>query len=136
MEPEFPLEFLVSGTPVSQQASSPSKDAWKATIRAAGRDALPEGYWVTYDPVAIKLFYFPAEPMAGDIDNILKPILDALTACIYSDDHQVERLLVQRFDPDSVFDFPDPSPTLTEAIAGAKPKLYIRISTDPFEELR
>jgi len=136
MEPEFPLEFLVSGTPISQQASSQSRTAWKNVIRAASTHALPEGHWLTEEPISITIFYFPAEPMAGDIDNIIKPILDSLTAHIYFDDRQVERLLVQRFEPEGIFSFDDPSPKLSEAIAGNKPSLYIRLSTDPFEELR
>ena len=43
------------------------------------------------------LFYFPAVEMAGDIDNIVKPVLDALGKHIYVDDRQVHRVLVQNF---------------------------------------
>ncbi len=39
---------------------------------------------------------------AGDIDNIVKPILDALCHHIYMDDRQVQRLVVQKFEPDAV----------------------------------
>ena len=74
--------------------------------------------------------------MEGDIDNIVKPILDSLERHIYFNDHQVERVVVQKFEPENSFSFEAPSTRLAEAIAGAKPKLYIRLSTDPFEELR
>jgi crossover junction endodeoxyribonuclease RusA len=84
--------------------------------------------------MAVTLFYFPAEPMEGDIDNIIKPILDSLSGHIYIDDRQVERIVIQRFEPDGYFPFEGPSERLVEAIAGEKPTLYIRLSTDPFEE--
>ncbi|NGO55731.1 RusA family crossover junction endodeoxyribonuclease [Allomesorhizobium camelthorni] len=136
MEPDFPFEFVVSGTPVSLGSSSRSRKLWKQEIQNASKDSLPEGYWLTKERIAVTLYYFPAENMQGDIDNIVKPILDSLNNHIYVDDHQVERVVVQKFEPDNFFAFDGPSERLTEAIAGEKPKLYIRMSTDPFEELR
>ena len=35
--------------------------------------------------------------MTGDLDNRVKPILDALSGPVYIDDRQVDRLVVQRF---------------------------------------
>jgi hypothetical protein len=54
---------------------------------------LPERHRLTGARMAITIFYFPAEPMEGDIDNIVKPILDSLIGHFYHDDHQVERVL-------------------------------------------
>ena len=85
---------------------------------------------------AATLYYFPAVPMQGDIDNIVKPILDALSKHIYLDDHQVHRVLVQKFEPDNVFRFPSPSAALEDALARRKPALYVRLSDDPFEDLK
>lgn len=136
MEPDFPFEVVVSGTPLSSGSSANSREAWKEEIRSASRPALPESHWLTGARMAVTLFYFPAEPMEGDIDNIIKPILDALSRHIYFDDHQVERVVVQKFEPERYYPFEGPSECLTEAIVGEKPKLYIRLSTDPFEELR
>jgi hypothetical protein len=81
------------------------------------------------------LFYFPAAEMAGDIDNIVKPVLDALGKHIYVDDRQVHRVLVQKFEPGNVFGFEAPSPILQDALGTAKPVLYVRLSDDPFEDL-
>jgi len=50
--------------------------------------------------------------MTGDVDNIVKPILDAMTKFIYVDDQQVERVVVQKFEPDNIFTFSNPSETL------------------------
>lgn len=74
--------------------------------------------------------------MAGDIDNIVKPILNSLSPFIYIDDHQVDRVVVQRFDPGRVYKFPNPSDRLREALEGEKPLTYVAVSDDPFEDLR
>lgn len=85
--------------------------------------------------MAVTLYYLPAERMGGDVDNIVKPILDALSKHIYLDDGQVERVVVQKFESGNVFSFKQPTLRLAEALDGEKPLLYIRISDDPFEEL-
>ena len=74
--------------------------------------------------------------MVGDIDNIVKPILDAMTRFIYVDDGQVERVVVQKFEPDRIFSFSAPSPTLVDALAVEGSAVYIRISDNPHEELQ
>ncbi|MEA2951057.1 MAG: crossover junction endodeoxyribonuclease RusA [Alphaproteobacteria bacterium] len=74
--------------------------------------------------------------MQGDVDNIVKLILDAMKRYIFIDDHQVERVVVQKFEPGNVFNFSNPSEVLIEALNSEKPLLYIRVSNDPFEELR
>jgi crossover junction endodeoxyribonuclease RusA len=109
VEIRFPVEFVVEGTPVSLQARGRRRKSlreWQARIRETSRTALPEGHLATESPIAATLYYFPAVPMQGDIDNIVKPILDALSKHIYLDDHQVHRVLVQKFEPDNVFRLP------------------------------
>ena len=71
----------------------------------------------------------------ADLDDIVKPILDALGRHIYIDDVQVERLLVQRFDPDRAQPFVEPTTTLQSAFDSAGPVLCVRVSDDPFEDL-
>ncbi|HEY0331052.1 MAG TPA: RusA family crossover junction endodeoxyribonuclease [Rhodopseudomonas sp.] len=135
VEIQFPLEFLVVGTPVSLQAKRrESIKRWQAQIVAASRAALPEGHFARGSPIAATLFYFPAAEMAGDIDNIVKPVLDALGRNVDLDDRQVHRVLVQKFEPGNVFAF-SPSSTLQDALDKREPVLYIRLSDDPFEDL-
>ena len=81
------------------------------------------------------LYYFPAEPMQGDVDNIVKLVLDALCNHIYLDDSQVDRIVVQRFDPGNLFGFASPSATLEETLKRPQSVLYVRLSDDPFEDL-
>lgn len=136
VEIEFPLEFVVEGTPVSLQAKRPeSREAWKAKVKAASYTVLPEGHFSAGVPMSITLFYFPPAPMQGDVDNIVKPVLDALRGHVYHDDSQVERVWVQKFEPGRVFQFTNPTKALTAAILGGKPILYVRVTDDPTEGL-
>jgi crossover junction endodeoxyribonuclease RusA len=131
LEIEFPLEFIVFGTPVShQRGNRRAKAEWKQLVKNGSLSALPEAHFCTEQPLAVTLYYFPNGRMDGDIDNIIKPTLDALTKHIYFDDNQIERIVVQKFEPDRVFSFSAPSETLVACMLGRKPALYIQISDD------
>jgi crossover junction endodeoxyribonuclease RusA len=136
MEIEFPIEFLVFGTPVSAQSQNPvSRTAWKDRVLAAAEAVVPQPHFASQKRLSATLYYFPDGPGRGDVDNIVKLTLDALWPHIYLDDGQIERVVVQRFEPGNVFPFSNPSETLLEAITGTKPVLYVRVSDTPFEEL-
>ena len=137
MEIEFPIEFIVTGTPVSFQGKlAKVKAEWKDRVRAASSSVLPDPHFASAHRMAATLFYFPQEPMRGDVDNIVKLVLDALSRHIYIDDSQVERILVQKFEPGRVFAFRAPSARLKEVLNAQEPALYIRLSDDPFEDLK
>lgn len=137
IEIEFPLEFTVFGRPVSLQAKRPeSLREWKDRVIAASRNAPPDGHFANQGPLAVTLYYFPDSEMQGDIDNIVKPILDAMEKHVYLSDHQVHRIVVQKFDPGNVFSFSRPTIALGNAISQPKPTLYVRLSDNPFEDLK
>ena len=136
MELNFPIEFIVLGTPVSFQGDRPAaKSEWKERVKNASGSAMPRPHFVSQDRMAVTIYYFPAQPMQGDVDNIIKLIVDALTQHVYFDDRQVERIVVQKFEPGNVFTFAEPSEVLSRALETAKPLVYIRINNDPFEDL-
>jgi len=132
----MPIEFLVRGTAISMQASARSRATWKETVRAAGAMVVPAGSWALTERVAVMIYYFPEGKMVGDIDNIIKPILDAMSCFIYVDDGQVERVVVQKFEPDQNFNFSAPTRILADALAAERPSVYIRVSDEPHEDLR
>lgn len=136
MEPDFPFEFIVQGTPVSfQRSSTAAKLEWKELVRSASSNKLPEMHFATDKPLSVTLYYYPEDRMAGDIDNIVKLILDGMMPHLYQDDAQIERVVVQKFERGRIFSFTDPSDTLAACLLGPKPALYVRVSNDPFEEL-
>lgn len=126
----FPVEFHVPGTPVSLQASNRSRERWKAQVAEAAKAGLPETPWLTEPSIAVTVFHFPKAESLVDLDNIAKPILDALTALVYRDDRQVDRLLIQRFDAHHGDELSNPSPRLADALANGRPRVYIRIDDD------
>lgn len=127
VEIEFPIEFVVPGVPLSLQASASSREAWKSRIQAAAEGELPEGHFAVEGPISLKIYYFSDVPVAVDIDNIVKPIFDALSRFIYLDDKQVERLVVQKFEPDRLFTFASPSAKLAAAVGATGPRVFLHV---------
>src|SRR4051812_18865737 len=82
VEIEFPVEFKIEATPLSLQAKSKSKERWKQQVRQASRTAVGPASWATSSPVFITIYYFPDGRMQGDVDNIVKNILDGMNTCV------------------------------------------------------
>ena len=137
MEIKFPVEFVVSGTPVSHQAkNSKSKEEWKQRVSQRAKEAVGEPFFASDSRLCVSLFYFPPAVMQGDVDNIVKLTLDALSRCVYVDDQQIERIVVQKFEPERIYAFESPSPTLASAMSMTKPVLFISVGDDPHGELQ
>jgi crossover junction endodeoxyribonuclease RusA len=130
MEPRFPFEFQIEAVPLSLAASAKSREAWKDEIREVVDETVDPSGWATESPVSVTIFYFPGGPMNGDIDNIVKPILDALMPRIYLDDSQVKRVLVQKFESERSFQFENPTTKLAFAIDTEPPVVFIRIDNE------
>lgn len=130
----FPLEFVVDGEPRSyQSANSKAKEQWKRTVGEAARahaNAQREFYFIDDRPLAVTFFYFPSRKMDGDLDNIVKLIIDGMVTIIYPDDNLIERILVQRFEPGVEWDFLFTTTTLARVVKTAPPVVYIRIDDD------
>lgn len=92
--------------------------------------------WLEEEPVAVTIYYFPAAPMAGDVDNIVKPILDALVGTAYQDDQLVERVVAQKFEPEIGWSFEAPTEQLSVVLDTVSasyeptPVVYVRIDND------
>jgi crossover junction endodeoxyribonuclease RusA len=135
LQPDLPFEFLVTGTAVSLGASGGARAQWQQTVRTAAKQALPEGAWLLTDPLAVTIYVFPNARLSGDVDNRIKPILDAMGGSVYVDDEQVERIVVQKFEPGRLFPFGAPSAVLSAALEAVEPIVYIRVTNDPYEDL-
>ncbi|MEQ8815438.1 MAG: RusA family crossover junction endodeoxyribonuclease [Thalassobaculum sp.] len=133
--PDLPFEFIVRGTAVSLQTSPRSRIEWKMIVQSSARAQLPEGAWLLTEPLAVTIYIFPDAELQGDVDNRVKPILDAMNRCVYADDGQIERVVVQKFEPGRVFGFRGPTGTLLSALEAEEPVVYVRVSGDPHEEL-
>ena len=86
-----PFEFIIPGPPLSHQTKNRVRlQAWKRGVRNIARKK-----WIQrkqHGPVAhevsVEVIYF-YDTTSPDVDNMVKPIQDALLGLIYKDDRQV-----------------------------------------------
>jgi crossover junction endodeoxyribonuclease RusA len=82
----LPFEFIIDGPPVSQQARRRERVLqWKQEVRRAAQQVWPAGELPVTEPVMIAITHFYGDA-SMDIDNIPKPVLDALKGLVYVDD--------------------------------------------------
>jgi len=86
------LEFIVLGTPVTSQGSSDNRRFWQQRVRQEA-EAAAKGFLPSADEMLLRVAYFYVSDPIGDLDNIIKPIQDALTGIAYEDDCQVVDLV-------------------------------------------
>jgi len=84
----------VLGTPVTSQGSSDNRRFWQQRVRQAGEaEASAKGLLPSTEEMVLRVAYFYVSDPIGDLDNIVKPIQDALTGIAYADDRQVVDLV-------------------------------------------
>ena len=109
-----PLEFVVEGTPKSVQ--SRGKNArWVAAVRAAAAAAVPDDFIPALGALRVRLV-FCHRGTNLDLDNIIKPILDAMTGIVYSNDEQIIDLIASKRTFASVRQLKTPPSRLVRAI--------------------
>jgi Holliday junction resolvase RusA-like endonuclease len=130
----FPIEFVIRGTPRSHQSpNTKGKEAWKrkvGQIASAHVKTLRDFFFIDQRPLAATIVYFPPTEMDGDVDNIVKLIVDGMVTIIYPDDQRLERIVVQKFEPGVESVFHSLTPTLDRGARTDPPAIYIRIDDD------
>lgn len=63
-----------------------------------------------------------------DVDNMPKPILDALNGLVYADDSQVTDLVCRKRDRNRDLQFENPSPVLLESLEKSDQFLHITVA--------
>ena len=63
-----------------------------------------------------------------DVDNMPKPILDALNGLLYADDSQVTDLVCRKRDRNRDLQFENPSPVLLESLGRSDQFLHITVA--------
>ncbi|MCW5698932.1 MAG: RusA family crossover junction endodeoxyribonuclease, partial [Rhodospirillales bacterium] len=115
----WPLDhqFTVAGIPVSSQAKNKkAKRLWAERVKKAALALKPQGVEVTVNEVSVAIVYFYHGATDLDLDNIAKPILDALNDVVYVDDGQVSQILLRKSPLSEGTIFDDPEPVLLDAI--------------------
>lgn len=129
------FEFIVDGPPVSQQTRRRERlKAWKTTVRQEA-----EKYWSSEQKIAtglmmLQIIYF-YDAVAMDVDNIVKPIQDAIIGLVYVDDDQVTDVLVRKRDLSGNFKVENMTSTLAEGFARGNEFLHIVVIDAPDQEV-
>ncbi|MDZ8087627.1 MAG: RusA family crossover junction endodeoxyribonuclease [Nostoc sp. DedQUE12b] len=132
------FEFIVDGPPVSQQARTRGKgntlQDWKKTVRQEA-----EKYWSLEQKTATGLvmlqitYFYDSDQI--DVDNIVKPIQDAIKGLAYVDDNQVSDLLVRKRNLSGNFKIENMTSTLAEGFARGNEFLHIVVIDAPNQEV-
>jgi len=120
----LPMEFVVFGTPVSDQGKSDAKRLWRERVRSEATAAAGTLTESLLDFVVLRIAYFYVYAPAADLDNIVKPIQDALKGVAYDDDIQVVDI-VASMRPKTGSDLIKMSAVLANGFAGHSDFVYI-----------
>lgn len=128
------LEFVVSGTPASQQARNRQRVRdWMQDVESAVRLE-----WESEPPrggnVMVTINYF-FDGVSLDVDNVPKPILDALKGLIFADDAQVTDWLCRKRNVKLELDIERPSPLLLTTFDRRDQFLHIQVADAPTQEV-
>lgn len=119
--------FEVIGSPTSLKAGN-SKQQWKNLVTEAAKKCRTKslGTGVKLD---LQIDWFSqSRRNRPDIDNILKPILDALKEVIYIDDSQVSNVSAKHHNLDTILNFfNEPMQIIQPLLVGEKEYIYIRV---------
>ena len=94
----LPFEFVIDGPPVSSQTNNRKNlRKWRKELKNKAKSHWPEDELPVGDSVMVEITYFYEKgPPKIDVDNMSKPILDALEGVVYEDDVQVTDLLCRK----------------------------------------
>ena len=123
----LPLEFTIVGPPVSQQTRNRQRlQQWKLDVQTAARSCVPPGTAASPDDVEVTITYY-YEGDSPDVDNIIKPIQDALNGVVFVDDAQVVQTRGRKKDLNGSYQIKGVSAVLLMAFSDGTDFLHIRV---------
>jgi crossover junction endodeoxyribonuclease RusA len=125
----------VDGPPVSQQTRRRERlKAWQTTVRQEAEKYWPRGQKTATGPIMLQITYF-YDSVTMDVDNIVKPIQDAIIGLAYVDDDQVTDVLVRKRDLSGNFKVENMTSTLAEGFTRGNEFLYVVVTDAPDQEV-
>ncbi len=86
------FRIWVEGYPLSSQANRENLQKYKSRVKDAAGKVIP--YPIKSKRIDIEIFFKAKHSLRADVDNIIKPIMDALKGVVYFDDSQVQSVKV------------------------------------------
>jgi crossover junction endodeoxyribonuclease RusA len=131
----LPFEFVIQGPPVSQQTRRRARlRAWIEELKEAIVDRWPADEPPTLGPIRVIITHIYVE-VAVDLDNLAKPVLDALKGLVYQDDGQVTDIAMRKRDLARSLRIVSPSEMLLEALRRDAEFLHVLVEEAPDQEL-
>jgi crossover junction endodeoxyribonuclease RusA len=128
------LEFCVQGKPASAQGHNRARlAAWRQRIRAAAATAWPAGHAAIEVAVELRITHY-AEVRVADMDNLIKPIQDALEGIAYVNDNVVKDVTGNWRDINGRFPVRYLSPILAAAFGDGHEFVHVRLWLAPRQE--
>lgn len=130
----IPFELIMEQAPVSFQTRRRQRfHEWRQDLARAARLV-----WGTEDPVAIPVsvaitYFFDDTPV--DVDNLPKPILDALKGLVFRDDSQVYDLFCRKRNRADNLRIERPSQGLLDALDNSRQVLHIKVTAAQNQEI-
>jgi Holliday junction resolvase RusA-like endonuclease len=127
------LEFIVPGPPISNQQSTAQGKAnlatWKATIAGAATLNWPNPP-LTIELKAVIINFYDGNDPSLDLDNMSKPILDAMEQIVYNKDRQVVQSELTHARIGAPYPMVGVRPMIVMAVQAGNQFVYVRIE-DP-----
>ena len=123
----LPFDFIADGVALSLRAEG--RNNWRDCVKNFAKQR-----WPAQPPVAEEVMVTVTcfhDHRHFDLDNILKPILDAMNKLIYVDDVQITDLHCRKRDLNADLEVRNPSPALREALARLSPFVHIIVAAAP-----
>ncbi len=122
------FEFVVGGTPVSNQTRRRERvRAWIVHVAEAARREWPADALPWDEPLSVAISHYFAE-ISIDLDNLPKPILDALKGVAMMDDSQVVILTLRKRRVMQAQGADDPGHLVADALATWPEFIHIRVA--------
>lgn len=129
------FEFTINGPPVSQQTRRRKRvKEWKHQVRQEAERNWPAGSTPLTGFLKLQVIYFYQDHEL-DIDNIVKPIQDALIGLIYDDDVQITDIVIRKRRLEQKLKVINSSLILEKGLSGNQEFLYIFVSESPKQEV-
>lgn len=124
----YPLfEMLIPKRPVSHQAKNRENlQAWKDYIYGRARNEWIGGTPLIEEGLRLTLVYL-CDDSPADIDNIIKPIQDALVGIVYADDALISDVDSHRRFLSDAIDVTNLPPLLIEGVTLGEECIYVSV---------
>lgn len=123
------FEFLIHKRPVSLQTKNRvNLQAWKIFVRGEASKLWTSGSPPVSSPALRFTIVYLCDDSPADIDNIIKPIQDALVGLVFEDDFLVSDVDSHRRFLQEPIDVTNLPPLLQRGVAEGNECVYVRVS--------